>query len=306
MTLNEQIRALFVTYKGVFQGALSGFVGRWDKISTKVQSTSTVNVYGWLGQSATFREWVGPRVVQAITTFGYTVPNKTKEMTVSIKREDVEDDNLGIYTPLVADMGQETVRDIDQLVFGALKANGTCYDGLTYFHAAHPATFGDDGTPITTAGAPTFANVLLPADGETAVAAWYAMDTSRVIRPVIYQERKAAVFVSKTDLTSENVFNENEFVFGADKRDNVGYSLPQFCIKCTAPLNAENFTKARSMLESMEGDQGKPLGLSLTTVVAPPELRADVDATINVQFNAAGASNPLFHAADTIITPYVK
>lgn len=305
MDLNAKIRALFVTYKGVFQGALAAFVGNWSKIATKVQSTSTVNVYGWLGQSATFRDWVGPRVTQAIATFGYTVPNVTKEMTVSIKKEDVEDDNLGIYDPLVADMGQEAVRHIDQMVYGALKTNGVCFDGKTYFAVDHPKEFNSDGTPA--AGSPTFPNVLA-VEGEGAVQgpAWYVMDTSRVIKPVIYQERKAATFVSKTDLASENVFNLNEFVFGADKRDNVGYTLPQFAIKCTVPVTAENFEKARAMLENMTGDKDKPLGLMATTGVFPPDLRAAADAVFNVQTNAAGASNVHYKAIETIVTPYVK
>jgi phage major head subunit gpT-like protein len=304
MNLAEKIRALFTTYKGVFQGALAAYVGEWTKIATKVQSNSTSNTYGWLGQSATFREWVGDRVAQAIATFGYTVPNKTKEMTVEIKKEDVEDDNVGIYDPLVQDMGQEAVRDIDAMVYGALKTNGLCYDTKTFFAADHPMEFETDGTPSV--GSDTFSNILAPTDPEDAGPAWYIMDCSRVIKPVIYQERKAAVFVSKTALDDETVYRTNQFSFGADKRDNVGYTLPQFAIKCTLPLNAENFAAAQTMLEDMVGDKGKPLGLKATTVVAPPALRAAGKALFNTQFLANGGSNPHYGDAEFIVTPYVK
>lgn len=305
MTLSEKIRALFVTYKGIFQGALAAAVGDYTKISTKVQSNSTVNTYGWLGQSASFRNWVGARVVQAIATFGYTVPNVTKEMTVEIKKEDVEDDNVGIYDPLVQDLGQEAIRDIDKMVFGALKTNGTCFDGQAYFSAAHPAEFESDGTP--TVGGATFSNLLIVAGvGATQGPAWYAMDCSRVIKPVLYQERKAAVFVSKTALDDESVFRTNMFTFGADKRDNVGYTLPQFAIKCTQPLTAESLETVQTMLEEMSGDKGKALGLKLTTVVAPPALRADGKALFGTQFLASGGSNPHYGDAELIISPYVK
>jgi phage major head subunit gpT-like protein len=304
MNLAEKIRALFTTYSGVFKGALDAATGDWTKVATKVQSTSTVNTYGWLGQSATFRDWVGARVAQAIATFGYTIANKTKEMTVEIKKEDVEDDNVGIYSPLVQDMGQEAVRDIDAMVFGAFKANGVCYDGKTYFAVDHPMEFESDGTPSV--GADTFSNVIAPADPEDATAAWYAMDCSRVIKPVLYQERKAAVFVSKTALDDETVFRTNMFTFGADKRDNVGYTLPQFAIKCTKPLTAESFAEVQAALEEMAGDKGKALGLKCTTIVVPPSLRADAKALLATQFLANGGSNPHFGDAEYIVTPYVK
>jgi phage major head subunit gpT-like protein len=305
MTLNEKVRALFVTYKGVFQGAMAAFVGRWDKIATKVTSTSSVNVYGWLGQSASFRNWVGPRTINAIATFGYTIPNVTKEVTVEIKREDVEDDNVGIYMPLVTDLGQEAVRDIDELVYGALKVNGLCFDGKTYFAADHPREFTLAGVPE--ADSPVFSNLVVADGGADAQGpAWYALCTARAIKPVIYQERKAAQFVSKTDLASENVFNNNTFVFGADKRDAVGYTLPQFAIKCTAPLDGETFEKVRAQLESMTGDAGKPLGLTLDTVVVPPGLRADGQRVLEAMNGAAGASNIHYKAAELIVTPYVQ
>lgn len=304
MDLNAKIRALFVTYKGIFQGALAAATADWGKIATKVQSTSSVNVYGWLGQSASFREWVGQRVVQAIATFGYTVPNKSREMTVAIKVDDVKDDNLGIYTPLVEDMGQEAVRDVSMLVYGALKANGLCFDGRPFFDTQHPKEFNSDGTPKQ--GSATFSNILAPADPDDAGPAWYAMDCSRAIKPVLYQEREAANFVSKTDLASENVFNNKELIFGADKRDNVGYTLPQFAIKCTVPLNAENVEKVQAMLEEMTGDKDKPLGLRLTTVVVPPALRAAGKALFESQTLANGASNPHYKEAELIVTPFVK
>jgi len=304
MNIAEKVRALFTTYKGVFQGALAAYVGNWSKIATKVQSNSTSNTYGWLGQSATFRDWVGPRVTQALSTFGYTIQNKTKEMTVAIPKEDVEDDNVGIYDPLVQDMGQEAVRHIDAMVYGALKANGVCFDTKTFFAADHPIEFDEDGTPAEDAA--TFSNVLAPTDPDDAVAPWYVLDTTRVIKPVIYQERKAAVFVSKTALDDETVFRTNEFTFGADKRDAVGYTLPQFAIKVTKPLTAENFKAARAMLENMTGDKGKPLGLQASTVVCNPDMRSDGEAVLKAQYLASGATNVLYNAAELIVTPYVK
>lgn len=57
--------------------------------------------------------------------------------------------------------------------------------------------------------------------------AWFLLDTSRPLKPLIFQERKPAKFVSKTDETDDNVFMDKKFLYGADSRCNVGYGFWQ-------------------------------------------------------------------------------
>jgi phage major head subunit gpT-like protein len=54
---------------------------------------------------------------------------------------------------------------------------------------------------------------------------WYLADTSRPIKPLVFQQRKAPEFVSRTDLASDNVFHSKTFEFGVDSRGAAGYSL---------------------------------------------------------------------------------
>lgn len=57
--------------------------------------------------------------------------------------------------------------------------------------------------------------------------AWYLLCTSRPIRPLIYQERKKAKFVPKTNETDDNVFLQNKYLYGVDYRGNVGFGFWQ-------------------------------------------------------------------------------
>ncbi len=57
--------------------------------------------------------------------------------------------------------------------------------------------------------------------------AWYLLCTSRPIKPLIYQERKKAKFVSKTAETDDNVFMSKKFLYGADSRGNAGFGFWQ-------------------------------------------------------------------------------
>ena len=56
---------------------------------------------------------------------------------------------------------------------------------------------------------------------------WYLLDTSKVLKPFIWQSRKAPQMVAKTNLTDDNVFMYDEFLWGVDLRGNAGYGLPQ-------------------------------------------------------------------------------
>ena len=56
---------------------------------------------------------------------------------------------------------------------------------------------------------------------------WSLMSTHRPLKPLIYQERKKAKFVSKTAETDENVFMKKKFLYGADSRGNVGFGFWQ-------------------------------------------------------------------------------
>lgn len=57
--------------------------------------------------------------------------------------------------------------------------------------------------------------------------AWYLLDTSKAIRPFIYQERKAPEFVSQIDSSAESVFTMKAYKFGAEARAAVGYGFWQ-------------------------------------------------------------------------------
>lgn len=63
--------------------------------------------------------------------------------------------------------------------------------------------------------------------------AWYLLCTSRPLKPLIFQQRKAPKFASKTDEKDDNVFMEKLFIYGADCRDNVGFGFWQMAYGST-------------------------------------------------------------------------
>jgi len=60
---------------------------------------------------------------------------------------------------------------------------------------------------------------------------WYLMDTAEVVKPLIFQIRKAAEFVGVDRPDQDTVFRTRQFMYGADARFNAGYGLWQMAYK---------------------------------------------------------------------------
>lgn len=86
-----------------------------------------------------------------------------------------------------------------------------------------------DNTPNPYKGT---AEVLVVAE-LTSDDAWFLFDTSKVMKPLIYQERKKPEFVEQTDYNNDNVFMRKKFLFGAEARANGGYGFWQMAYGST-------------------------------------------------------------------------
>lgn len=56
---------------------------------------------------------------------------------------------------------------------------------------------------------------------------WFLLCTTQPVKPLIYQQRMKAKFVSKTAETDDNVFMSRKFVYGAESRGNAGFGFWQ-------------------------------------------------------------------------------
>ncbi|MGE4442119.1 MAG: Mu-like prophage major head subunit gpT family protein [Desulfomicrobium sp.] len=67
----------------------------------------------------------------------------------------------------------------------------------------------------------------------TSDTAWFLLDISKPVKPFIYQERKAPVFVSQTNPEADDVFTRKKFKFGAEARAAGGYGFWQLAYGST-------------------------------------------------------------------------
>ncbi|MGO3934749.1 Mu-like prophage major head subunit gpT family protein [Rhodopseudomonas pseudopalustris] len=296
MLINRaNLNSLRVGFQTTFQAGLGQAPSMYPRVATVVPSSVREEKYGWLGKIPSVREWIGPRVVQNISEYDYAIKNKSWELTIGVDRDDIDDDNLGMYAPLFTEMGLSTGSHTDQLVFSLLKAGFTtaCYDGQYFFDADHPV--------LDAGGAPqSVANT----DGGSGTP-WFLLCLNRAIKPVIFQKRKDWQFVSRDKLDDDSVFNNKEFQYGADARGNVGFGLWQLAWGSKQTLDATHYKAALSALEGMKGDFDRPLGLSNFTLVVPPSLRENGQKLIVSEYASGGESNPWKGTAELLVVPWL-
>lgn len=269
------------------------------KLATQISSTTKSSTYGWVGRVLALREWIGPRIAANLVAHDYVLPNKSFEGTIELDRDELEDDNLGVFKGMaLPSLASAAKKHPDQLIAALFAANPAAFDGLSLFNAAHPtfdepgttysnsfalaltaANFstnwaamvsytGEDGQPLmvmpnllivppqlkktaleimsstliingagTAAGEnvlKNWADVLVVPELASSPTRWYLADVSKPIKPIVYQLRKPAEFVTRDAPTDPNVFDRKKFLYGVDWRGNVGSSLP-FLISRSTP-----------------------------------------------------------------------
>ncbi|KJR98785.1 MAG: head protein [Desulfobulbaceae bacterium BRH_c16a] len=285
------LAVVFTNLKTTFNKAFEAAPSNWQKVAMLVPSTGSQNDYKWLSSFPRMRKWIGEKAVKALSAFGYTVVNDDFEATVEVDRNDIEDDQLGIYAPQAQgaafsakQLPDEIVADLENGVFTT-----PCYDGQYMCdtdHVVAGVSVSNKGVVVLSAATQALAiaslgagrtammsfkddegrplniipNILLvpPAleavanilatnekldDGKpnpykgtvevvveprlTSTTAWFLLDTTKPVKPFIYQERKKPVFVQQIDPQADDVFMRKKFKFGAEARGAGGYGFWQ-------------------------------------------------------------------------------
>lgn len=267
MLINKSnLGAVFDGFKTAFNAGFEGAESHYAEISMRVPSAAREETYGWLGQFPKMREWIGDRVIKNLTAHSYAIKNKLFEDTIGVPRVDIEDDQYGLLKPLVTEMGRAAAEHPDELIFTLLAAGfaTNCYDGQFFFDTDHPV--GDQSVSNIQAGAGT---------------PWFLLDTSKAIKPLLFQDRIPYQFQSMNKDEDENVFMRDEYIYGVRARANVGFGLWQLAYASKDDLTAANYEAARKAMMEMKGEEGRPLGIKPTVLVVPPALEGDAVRLLN-------------------------
>lgn len=303
MLINKDVvKAIFIGLNSSFKKAFEEAPTQWQETAMRLPSTASQNDYHWLSNFPRMREWIGKKVINSLSAFKYSIVNNDFEVTVEVDRNDIEDDQLGIYVSH-AQMAGFSARQLPDEIVSELKNNAftsKCYDGQPFYDTDHPVTGGnnvitsvsnkltvalsastqaaaaasfgaarlailsfkdEEGRPLNLSpnilevppALETTANMLMLSDKLmdnspnpykgmarvlvnprlTSDTAWFLHVTTMPVKPFIYQERKAPVFVSQTSMEADDVFYARSFKYGAEARAAGGYGFWQMSVGST-------------------------------------------------------------------------
>lgn len=299
---SELLKALDTVFRKEFKDGLSLLTPQWGVIAMKVSSSTATNTYGWLGQFPKMKEWVGDRQIKNMQAQAMTLANKLFESTVAIPRTDIEDDQVGLFTPMVKQAAQSAAELPDDLVFNLLKQgkNTLCYDGQNFFDTDHPVYAEVDGTGAVTQQSN------LTTGSASGKPAFYLLDDTQAIKPLIWQERTAPEIETKFDPSeSDHVFMKDQYLWGVRARGNAGFGFWQLIHRVeNSELTEQVLSDVLTKMRTLKGDGGKQLNIRPSVLLVPPSLefaaRKLVEAT-----ETNGSTNVLKGVLKVVVSPFI-
>ncbi|HWO99197.1 MAG TPA: Mu-like prophage major head subunit gpT family protein [Methylococcus sp.] len=288
------LKSLSDGFNAAFLRGIESVQQQWPMVAMEVPSASRLENYGWMKDLPGMREWIGQRVVHNLESVAYQIVNKHWEHTIGVDRNDIEDDNLGLYSLRFSQQGEIAARHPDQLVWSMLLSGFTslAMDGQYFFDTDHVG-YNVDGTETT------WSNYQSGAGNP-----WFLMDLSRsFMKPMVFQRRTQVQFIRKDRPEDDNVFMERTFLYGADARYNAGFGFYQLAYASKATLDATNYAAARAALQLQRRPDGSALDVRPTHLVVGPSNEAAARKLLLAEQDASGATNVWRGSAEILLVP---
>lgn len=150
---SENLNALDLSVKTTFKTTKDNVqdADLFKEFAEVVPSNTKVHGVLTLTDAPGMREFVDERVPGTISDVLYQVTHRKWEATLNVKREDIEDDNLGYIPAAVRKMTVKSKKHYTRLATAALDAGFTAKmsDGKAFFHADRSNVLGTSGSKKT-------------------------------------------------------------------------------------------------------------------------------------------------------------
>ncbi|WP_185962092.1 Mu-like prophage major head subunit gpT family protein [Palleronia caenipelagi] len=292
---NAAIDALFTSFNAIFNDIHSAAPTYWSQVAMEVKSTGSDEAYGWMTSLPQLREWIGERHIATAQAAAYVIRNRKFEQTIRVSREDIEDDKVGIYAPMVRMMAQAAASHPDELIFQLMRDGfeKPGFDNQPFFDADHPVRDKDGNVAsVSNFGAGT-------------EPMWFLLDTTKAVKPFIFQKRIGYTPQRLTNDSDSRVFTKDEFLYGTRARVNAEFALWQLAFGSKQALTAETYAAARQGMQSIRHDGGRIMGVMPNLLVVGPENETAARQILKAA-RINGSDNIWADSAELIVTPHLS
>ena len=131
----ESLARLYTGFTAVFNAAFQETQTWYERVAMTVPANTRIMDYKFLLDFPMVREWIGDRQISSLEPKAFQVETKDWEATIEVDRNDIEDDQLGFYNPIVAALAQEARKHPEKLIADLMLGgfSTACYDGQNFF-----------------------------------------------------------------------------------------------------------------------------------------------------------------------------
>lgn len=258
---------LFTVFNSLFQTGkdlgLADSVGM--QIAMQMNAPTRTVRFNFTGSWPKIEAWKGEKTFGGLKTYKYDLTHERFQTGLVVDRDDIVDGMTGMLQASVQESGMATADFVDTKVFGMLEnTTALCYDEQPFFSASHPIGESNFG------GGSTASNV----DTSGSTQKWYLMDLSRPLKPIIMSTLEPFQFSSRTEPTSDPVWNRLQYEYSVDGRAGFGYGLWQTAYRSNKALNWTNIDAARLSMRQLTDDRGRILRVRPTHLIVPNSLES--------------------------------
>jgi phage major head subunit gpT-like protein len=189
------------------------FPAAHDLFTTVLPSTVKVETHTFMSSLPRLAEFRGYTPFAKLVSKEYTVANKEYRTGISVRKTDIDDDQIGGYMLQVNGLPNRAKKDVGHLTLAHMAAGttGLCFDGTAFFADSHVIGAGDN---LDTFNADA-------SDGATHKIVAMVVDNPS-IRPVIFQDREPLSSL-QTDADTPQALKQKEMEYWVDGRFGLGY-----------------------------------------------------------------------------------
>ena len=113
------LSAIFLNLSKVYNDTFKEVTTSYQKIAMTVPSSGKYVDYRWLANFPKMERWVAKKVIKKLVEYQYTIVNEKFAATVEVDRDDIEDDQLGIYKPQAESAAWSAKQLPEELIYDA-------------------------------------------------------------------------------------------------------------------------------------------------------------------------------------------
>lgn len=218
------------TFRALYRESFDSATPMWPMFAMEAPSENAQENYQWLGALPALREWIDTKIIDELRGYDYTIKNKSWEATIGVDRDHIEDDQLGLYRPRIAELALRAAQHPDKLLAEVRVAGASQlgYDGQFFYDTDHVS--GSSGTLSNKLTGTGVSVAQLTADFRAARAAMLKYKDDRgepFINAALLVDRANPPFVVTAPpdlhgafeelLTAQQIGNTTNVLFGAAK-----------------------------------------------------------------------------------------